>query len=146
MDEICIYLNKHVKSTILVFALMGFTYLLLGISDFLKNDFLFGFIEISFALIALSSIFINSLPSYQFQLFYCIDKNKISIRTNLFQKTKIVFWESIKSIKTSKNEILLFSDSNKITKIRLSSMNYNELVFFDKVFQKYINQYKIEKI
>ncbi|MEA3443749.1 MAG: hypothetical protein U9R19_03400 [Bacteroidota bacterium] len=144
MDEICIYLNKHVRSTVLVFALMGFTYLFLGISDLIKQNQIIGIIEILFAIVALFALLINSLPAYQFKLFYCIDREKISVRTHLFQKTKYYFWNSLNEIRITKNEVLLLFDNGKPAKIRLSTLNYNELVFFKKVLQGYLNYYKLE--
>lgn len=145
MDEVCIYLNKHVRSTLLVFILMGITYLLLGISEIIKHNPFMGIIEISISAIALLFLLLNVLPAYEFKLFYCIDKDKISTRVHLFQKEKVYRWDTINQIKITKTELILFQNNKNPKRIRLSSMNYNELQFFNKVLTKYIDLYGINQ-
>lgn len=145
MDEVCIYLNKYIRSTLLVFALMGITYLLIGVSDIVKHNMFVGSIEISFAAIALVFLMLSALPAFQFKLFYCIDKDKISTRVHLFQKERVYRWDSISKIEQTKTEILVFQNSNIPGRIRLNSMNYNELQYFNLILSKYIDLYRIKK-
>lgn len=145
MDEVCIYLNKYVRSTLLVFALMGITYLLIGVSDLVKLNILVGIIEISFSATALFFLLLNVLPAYDFKLFYCIDKDKISMRIHLFQKERVYKWDSIAKIEIKRSELFIYQENKKPGKIRLSSMNYNELQFFNKVLSKYVDLYGINQ-
>lgn len=145
MDEVCIYLNKYVRSTILVFTLMGITYLLIGVSDIIKHNLFEGILEISFAAIALIFLLLSVLPAFQFKLFYCIDKDKISSRVHLFQQEKICRWDSITKIEQTNTELLVYQNNNEPWRIRLNSMNYNELQYFNLILSKYIDLYRIKK-
>ena len=146
MDQVCIYLNKHVRSTLFVFLLMGITYLLLGVSDLLKDNLLMGIVEIALSSIALVFLLLNSLPAFEFKLFYCIDKDRISKRTHLFQKKRTFAWDTITEIRISNSELMLFLSNGKSERINLNSLNYNEKQYFTTVLLQYIDLYHINQI
>jgi len=142
MDEVTIYLNKYTKSTLLVFFLMGFTYLFLGISSIINSDLLIGSIQLFISVFALIFLLASSLPSNSFKLYYSIDKEKISIRSSFIFKEKVYKWDDIVEVVRNKNEFIIVDKKGK-GHIRLSALNYNELQLFLTTFTKFVQDYNI---
>lgn len=145
MKGVIIFLNKYTRSTLLVFFLMGITYLFLGASSLINNELLTGVIQVTLALVALIFLGLSVLPSNSFKLYYSIDEEKISIRNSFIFKEKSYYWEEIEYIEKTKTEIIIGMKQSK-GKIRLTALNYNELQLFMTNFKSFVDKFKINYI
>ena len=143
MKEVKIYLNKISKLTILVYAILGCVYLIIGISSFLNGKTISGIIHISISVAASVLLIISILPKYSKTLYFAIDTEKISIRKLLFLKAKKYYWKDILSLSIKKKKVIILLNNNRQVTIRLNDLDYNEQLEFNEGLELYCNKLNV---
>ncbi len=143
MKEVKIYLNKISKLTILIYAILGGIYLIIGISSILNERIINGIIHISISIAASILLIVSILPKYSKMLYFAIDNKKISIRKLLFLKRKEYYWKDISTISIKNKKVILNFENKKKTKIRLNDLDYNEQIEFIEGIEFFIKKHKI---
>lgn len=143
MKNVKIYLNKISKLTILLYAILGFIYLVIGISSIINGNIITGIIHVIIVVTASVLLAISSLPKYSKQLYFAIDSEKISIKKISFLKTKRYYWKEIVSIKVKERKIILNFKNKRLKVIRLNDLEYDEQIYFKEGINSFIKKYKI---
>jgi len=125
---------------------MGITYLFLGLSSLLDKEILMGIVQLCFAIIALAFLIISILPSNRFKLFYSVNENEIKAKNMLITSLKVFSKDEITKLEVDKTYLNIYIDE-KVERIRLSALNYNELHFFMKGIKKFseLNKLKLKQ-